>query len=140
MSPGALGDLDRIAASIRERSRTATFERPGLIASGETRRLAASVAIPYGICEFKCMTVRMDKAGRVTLPKAVRDRLGLQAGSDLEMVATEDGLVLKPASTRASMVRRDGLWVHAGKLPAGFDPAQAVRDDREERIRKLAGL
>jgi len=32
------------------------------------------------------------------------------------------------------------FWVHAGKLPAGFDPAQAVRDDREERIRKLAGL
>jgi hypothetical protein len=30
------------------------------------------------------MTLKMDKAGRVILPKPVRDRLGLHEGSDLE--------------------------------------------------------
>jgi AbrB family looped-hinge helix DNA binding protein len=86
------------------------------------------------------MTLRMDKAGRVILPKPVRDRLGLHEGSDLEIVETSEGVVLKPTEPRSSMVKKQGLWVHTGKLPPGFDIVQAIRDDREDRIRKLAGL
>ena len=86
------------------------------------------------------MTLKIDKAGRVILPKPVRDRLGLHEGSDLEMLETPEGLVLTPTERRPSMVRKQGLWVHTGKLPPAFDIVQAIRDDREERIRRLAGL
>jgi hypothetical protein len=48
--------------------------------------------------------------------------------------------VLKRAELRRSMVKKQGLWVHTGKLPPGFDIVRVIRDDREERIRKLAGL
>lgn len=94
--------------------------------------------MPYAI--LNGMTLKMDKAGRVILPKPVRDRLGLREGSDLELLETPDGLVLKPTGQRPSMIRKQGLWVHTGKLPPGFDIVQAIRDDREERIRKLADL
>ena len=86
------------------------------------------------------MTLRMDKAGRVILPKPVRDRPGLHEGSDLDIEETPDGVLLKPTEQRPSMVKKEGLWVHTGKVPPGFDIVQAVRDDREERIRKQAGL
>lgn len=86
------------------------------------------------------MTLRMDKAGRVILPKPVRDRLGLHEGSDLDIEETPDGVLLKPTEQRPSMVKKQGLWVHTGKVPSGFDIVQAIRDDREERIRKQAGL
>jgi AbrB family looped-hinge helix DNA binding protein len=86
------------------------------------------------------MTLKMDKAGRVILPKPLRDRLGLHEGSDLEIQETPEGVMLKPAGRRPSMVKKQGLWVHTGKLPTGFDAVQAIRDDREDRIRKLAGL
>jgi len=89
---------------------------------------------------FNGMTLKIDKAGRVILPKPLRDRLGLHEGSDLEITETPEGVVLKPAEHRPSMVKKQGLWVHTGKLPPGFDAVQAIRDDREERIRKLAGL
>ena len=89
--------------------------------------------MPYAM--FNGMTV-----GRVILPKPVRDRLGLQEGSDLEILEIPEGVVLKRAELRPSMVKKQGLWVHTGKLPPGFDIVQAIRDDREERIRKLAGL
>jgi AbrB family looped-hinge helix DNA binding protein len=83
----------------------------------------------------------MDKAGRVTLPKAARDRLGLHEGSsDLEIVQASEGVLLKPIETRPSMVKKQGLGVHTGKLPRRFDIGRAIRDDREDRIRKLAGL
>jgi AbrB family looped-hinge helix DNA binding protein len=92
---------------------------------------------------FDGMTLKMDKAGRVILPKPVRDRLGMHAGSDLEIQETPEtpeGVMLKPTESRPSMVKKQGLWVHTGKLPPGFDIVQAIRDDREDRIRKLAGL
>jgi AbrB family looped-hinge helix DNA binding protein len=85
------------------------------------------------------MTLKIDRAGRVILPKPVRDRLGLQAGSEMEMEETAGGIVLRPAERQPSMIKKHGLWVHTGKVPSGFDIVQAIRDDREERIRKLAG-
>jgi AbrB family looped-hinge helix DNA binding protein len=96
--------------------------------------------MPMPSAIFNGMTLKIDKAGRVILPKPVRDRLGLREGSDLEITETPEGLVLKPAERRPSMIKKQGLWVHTGRLPAGFDAVQAIRDDREERIRKLAGL
>jgi hypothetical protein len=56
------------------------------------------------------------------------------------MVETTEGVVLKPVEHRTSMVKRDGLWVHTGKLPPGFDIITAISAVREDRIRKLAGL
>jgi AbrB family looped-hinge helix DNA binding protein len=86
------------------------------------------------------MTLKIDKAGRVILPKPVRDRLGLRAGSELEIEETGGGVMLRPAERRPSLIKKQGLWVHTGKVPAGFDVVQAIREDREDRIRKLAGL
>jgi AbrB family looped-hinge helix DNA binding protein len=86
------------------------------------------------------MTLKIDKAGRVILPKPLRDRLGLHAGSDLEIQETKDGVVLRPAGRRPSMVRKGSFWVHTGELPPSYDVLKAIDDDREERMRKAWGL
>jgi AbrB family looped-hinge helix DNA binding protein len=86
------------------------------------------------------MTLKIDKAGRVILPKPVRDRLGLHAGSDLEIQETPDGVVLRPADRKPSMVKKGSFWVHTGELPPGYDILKAIDDDREERTRKAWGL
>jgi AbrB family looped-hinge helix DNA binding protein len=86
------------------------------------------------------MELRFDKAGRVILPKPVRDRLGLRGGSGLEMSETPDVVLPKPLDQEPLMIKQRGLWVQTGRIPAGLDIVQAVRDDREARIQKLAGL
>ena len=86
------------------------------------------------------MTLKINKAGRVILPKPVRDRLGLHEGSDLDLEETPDGVLLKPAGHRPSTVKKGGRWVHTGKASHGFGIVQAVRDDRDDPIRHLAGL
>jgi len=74
------------------------------------------------------------------LPKPFRDRLGLKAGTELEIQATGEGLLLKPVHRRPSLVRVGRFLVHTGKLPPGFGILKAIADDRDERMRKLAGL
>jgi AbrB family looped-hinge helix DNA binding protein len=94
--------------------------------------------MPFAI--INGMNLKIDKAGRVILPKPVRDRLGLHQGSEVELTETPDGVTLKAIEHQPSMIKKKGLWVHKGKLPEGFNVLNAIRDDREERIRKLAGL
>lgn len=73
------------------------------------------------------------------MPKPVRDRFGMKAGTDLEIEETPEGVMLRPVQRRPSLVTRNGLLVHRGKLPKGFDWHRLIEDEREDRTRKLAG-
>jgi AbrB family looped-hinge helix DNA binding protein len=84
--------------------------------------------------------VKIDKAGRIVLPKPLRDRFRLRQGSDLEIEERPEGLLLKPVDQRPSMVQRNGIWVHLGRLPKGFDWETLVDDARDDRIKDLSGL
>ena len=86
------------------------------------------------------MTLRIDKAGRIVLPKPVRERLGLRAGMKLEMNESSEGLVLRPANQKPAMLRVNGFWVHQGVAPKGFDWNRLIEEDREEHHRKILGL
>lgn len=86
------------------------------------------------------MNVKIDKAGRIILPKPVRDRLRLRQGSDLEIEERPDGVLLKPVDRRPSMIKVNGHWVHLGKVPKGFDWDNLIDDMRNERIKDLSGL
>ena len=85
------------------------------------------------------MTVRMDSAGRIVVPKPVRDHLGLSAGSELELVEEAGKLTLRPIESEGGLVRKEGRWVFTGKLPEGFDLQKFIEDEREERIRQQGG-
>jgi AbrB family looped-hinge helix DNA binding protein len=86
------------------------------------------------------MRRQVDKAGRVTLPKPLLDRLGLRAGSDLEIQGIPDGVVLKPTGRRPSLAGKGSFLVHSGEIPPGYDILKAIDEDREERMRKAWGL
>jgi AbrB family looped-hinge helix DNA binding protein len=86
------------------------------------------------------MTLKVDKAGRLVLPKPIRDRLGLHAGSDLELEETAEGVVLKPAERRPSLIKKGSFWVHTGEIPQGYDILKAIDEDRDERMRRAWGL
>jgi AbrB family looped-hinge helix DNA binding protein len=86
------------------------------------------------------MNLKVDKAGRIVLPKPIRDRYRLREGSDVELEESPDGLLLKPVNLRPSLVKENGIWVHLGKAPSGFDWADVVDSVRDERIKDASGL
>jgi AbrB family looped-hinge helix DNA binding protein len=85
------------------------------------------------------MEVRIDKAGRIVVPKPLRDRLGFMPDTELEAVEQPDGVLLKKVKTRRSMVKVDGLWVHRGTAEAGGSWDRIIDDVREERIESTFG-
>ncbi len=80
------------------------------------------------------MVLRIDKSGRIVLPKPLRERLGLKPEMELDVQERADGLLLRPVEQRPSMREIDGLWIHQGAADAGADWARVLRDLRDERL------
>ena len=56
-------------------------------------------------------TLCIDKAGRLVLPKPVREQLQLAAGDSLEMQSSEDQIILRPVRGAGTMRKEQGIWV-----------------------------
>ncbi len=79
------------------------------------------------------MNLRIDKAGRLVLPKSVRSQLGITPETALELVQSADGVLLRRVDERPSMKQVDGLWVHQGICTANTDWAGVIDSVRNER-------
>lgn len=80
------------------------------------------------------MELTIDRAGRIIVPKSVRDRLGFAPEAAIEATLREDGVLLRRAEQRPSMIKVDGMWVHQGTPEPGVDWSKVVNDVREERV------
>ena len=85
------------------------------------------------------MTVTIDSAGRIVVPKSVRDKLGLAAGTEMELEEQDGMMTLVPANRTSPLVKKNGRWVFTGKLPSGFDLTKFIEEEREAHIRESGG-
>ncbi len=83
--------------------------------------------------------VEIDKAGRIVVPKKVRDALRVRAGDRFFVEEMDDGIFLQPAFEEAHLVAKDGLWVMAGGTPSSRSAVDLVAEDRDKRMRYIAG-
>ena len=80
--------------------------------------------------------ITVDKAGRVVLPKQLRDELRLTAGSALELETEGERITLRPVRQKAALRKEFGIWVFQG--PASDDSIPDIIDDaREKRLQDL---
>ncbi len=80
------------------------------------------------------MTTTIDKAGRVVIPAAVRERLGLLPGTQLTVTADDGAVTLSPAVPSPQLVRRHGRLVarpvcNRRSLPK-IDVARLIEEER----------
>ncbi len=73
------------------------------------------------------MRATIDKAGRLVIPKPLRDRLGLRPG---EVELTPDGTALRVEAVAAEAVEEHGgrLVIPPSGISIGTDEVQALRD------------
>ena len=83
----------------------------------------------------------LDKAGRIVLPKPVRDELSLSPGDTLELESSEGGITLHPVRPAPLLQKERGVWVYrtGEKLPTSM-VEDTVKRIRKERDRAALGL
>jgi AbrB family looped-hinge helix DNA binding protein len=81
------------------------------------------------------MTTTIDKAGRVVIPAEVRKRLGLIAGTELEMAIEGFTIRLVRAVAGPQLVRRAGRLVARPQVVEGeraeVDVARLIEEERD---------
>jgi AbrB family looped-hinge helix DNA binding protein len=84
--------------------------------------------------------VTIDQAGRVVLPKKLRDELRLTPGDTLDVTVQGDEVTLRPRRHSSPMHKKDGIWVFTSGKPLTQEEAdEALRKTRSNRDRKNAG-
>ncbi|HYL83268.1 MAG TPA: AbrB/MazE/SpoVT family DNA-binding domain-containing protein [Candidatus Angelobacter sp.] len=78
----------------------------------------------------------LDKAGRVVLPKPLRDRLQLAPGDSLQLETEGERITLRPVRQNVSLKKELGVWVYQGESSDA-----AITDlldrEREKRLREV---
>lgn len=84
-------------------------------------------------------TLTIDKAGRIVIPKTVRDELRLDAGDVLELLSDGEQITLRPARA-VSFRKEDGVWVLRTGQPLPAEATdQVLHQLRDERDRRNQG-
>jgi AbrB family looped-hinge helix DNA binding protein len=80
--------------------------------------------------------LKIDKAGRVVLPKPLRDKLKLHSGDRLEVESSGEEITLRPLRGHAQMRKKQGVWVFS----VGEPLTAVVVEKTMWRVRRERGI
>jgi AbrB family looped-hinge helix DNA binding protein len=94
-----------------------------------------SLTLPIRTYHFHTMKSTIDRAGRIVIPKPLRDRLGLTGGETLDIRERDGRIEIEPVATPMALVEREGRTaaVPEGELPPLTD--DLVRETLERTRR-----
>lgn len=82
----------------------------------------------------------IDKAGRIVLPKPVREQLQLVPGDQLELESLDDRITLRPFRGTAQLRRKRGVWVfRCGEPLSSVTVQKTFEQVRRERAGRSLG-
>ncbi len=86
--------------------------------------------------------ITIDGVGRLVIPKHVRQRLHLVAGTQLHLTEEDGRIILSPDRPTATLVERDGFLAidPEGSLDPGAVDHRGARDERAARLVEFAML
>ena len=84
------------------------------------------------------MIVTIDNAGRLVVPKPLREQFNLTPGCQLRVEAAAGGITLRRADAEPTLVRKQGILVHHGAARATLDIGEFVRAERSARHARIA--
>ena len=92
--------------------------------------------------DMKNKTIQIDSAGRVVLPKPLREQFNLLPGDKLRLSVEGNGFRLEPTDAGGELVRKGSVLVFTGGFPEPITTTQVndlIEQDREARITAATG-
>jgi AbrB family looped-hinge helix DNA binding protein len=96
--------------------------------------MAFANGFTHCIMPYMNMRLTIDGAGRVVIPKPLRDELDLGPGDSLELERAGDKITLRPLRSVAPLNKEQGVWVFRIGQPLVASVTDTVlREVREDR-------
>ena len=94
----------------------------------------------YYTIHLMAFTLSMDQAGRIIIPKPIRERHGFRDGTKFEVEESGESLRLTPVEVPARLEALENGWlVFHSDLPATFDISEDIARARDDRDQRAAG-
>lgn len=87
---------------------------------------------------FMTTKLTLDKAGRIVLPKPLRDELQLGPGDTLQLETEGERITLRPIRPSVMLKKELGVWVYQGE-PADASIPDLLDRERERRASEVRG-
>ena len=85
-------------------------------------------------------TITIDRAGRIVLPKPIREELQLQAGDSLEVNASGEEITLRPLRGDSPLKKKRGVWIfQTGEPLTDATVQKTTREIHRERDERMLG-
>lgn len=125
--------MSRLLATGASLWRAAVTRRPDPPCRRTRRRCASWHELSNG--RFDAMRTTIDAAGRLVIPKRIRDRLGLRGNEQVEVTERDGRIEIEPAPTDVELVREGSVLVARPQqpLPALTD---AIVRETLDRVRR----
>ncbi len=81
------------------------------------------------------MKTTIDAGGRVVVPKAIRDELGLHAGQQVDVIVRDGHIEVVPVSAGVRLIERDGVLIAEPDHEMPLLTTELVRDTLD-RVRR----
>jgi AbrB family looped-hinge helix DNA binding protein len=82
------------------------------------------------------LTAMLDKAGRIVIPKSLRDELRLEPGDAFELDSVGERVTLRPVRSSTPLRKERGIWVfRTGKKVSAAVTDKVLRQGRERQDR-----
>jgi AbrB family looped-hinge helix DNA binding protein len=79
-------------------------------------------------------TLTIDKAGRIVLPKPIRQELRIEPGDTFEVETLGDEIKLRPVRRQATVRKKQGVWVlSTGERTTVETVNELIQETRNER-------
>jgi AbrB family looped-hinge helix DNA binding protein len=88
---------------------------------------------------FMNAIAEIDKAGRLVVPKKLRDALHLVPGTRLVLRREGEAIILEPQSRPRGLYFKDGIPVYDCGHPLPVESVDWLEQAREERAQELMG-
>lgn len=89
---------------------------------------------------FMNTTVTIDAAGRVVIPKTLRDALHLSPGDTLSLESDGESVILRSLRPGSPLRKEQGIWVfRSGRRLSTDEMNRALESVRDERGRRARG-
>lgn len=76
----------------------------------------------------------LDSAGRVMIPKPLRQELHLGPGDTLQLEGEGEQIMLRPVRPKALLKKERGVWVYQGE-PTEVSVTDVIDRERQKRLR-----
>jgi AbrB family looped-hinge helix DNA binding protein len=111
----------------------AAFYSPRLLLTG----MPLTIGFSHSIMPFMATKLTLDKAGRIVLPKPLRDRLQLAPGDTLQLESEGESITLRPVRPNVMLKKELGVWVYQGE-PSNDSIPDLIDRVRDDRIRAVS--